>query len=165
MTEKIDIGTQRISNMTFPELVTFATALGNKVDALWHRIIYIHVGMVAVVIFLANAPGDRVVARLAVFAFYSFNVFVTFVNLNEAYGGLNAAIDDIRKFGQRVPSGAVEGWLRARNYTNNTRLRAVVLFLFWLSVAFLVFAPIAPGSEMPPHERVRTLLGISPPPR
>ncbi|WP_349363320.1 MAG: hypothetical protein ABL307_14065 [Roseitalea porphyridii] len=156
---------KRVSQMTFPELVTFATALGNKIDTLWHRIIYIHVGMIAVIIFLANAPGDHVVARIAVFGFYTFNVIITFVNLNEAYGGLVAAIADIRRFEARGAPGAVQGWLTARDYGNNTRLRAAVLFVFWLVVAYLIVVPLASGTDMALHERIQTFLGISPPRR
>lgn len=156
---------KRVSQMTFTELVTFATALGNKIDTLWHRIIYIHVGMIAVIIFLANAPGDHVIARIAVFGFYTFNVAITFVNLNEAYGGLAAAIDDIRRFGQQGTTGAVQAWLHARDYANNTRLRAAVLLAFWIVVGYLIVVPIASGSDMALHERVQTFLGITPPQR
>lgn len=165
MVEAGEAAPGRVSQMTFTELVTFATALGNKIDTLWHRIIYIHVGMIAVIIFLANAPGDHIVARIAVFGFYTFNVIITFVNLNEAYGGLAAAIEDIRRFGQRGASGAVQAWLVARDYANNTRLRAAVLVTFWLVVGYLTVVPLVSGSDMALHERVQTFLGISPPRR
>lgn len=160
-----DTRSERVSHMTFTELVTFATALGNKIDTLWHRIIYIHVGMIAVVIFLTNSSGEHVVARLAVFCFYSFNVVITFVNLNEAYSGLSAAISDIQRVKKHASDGAVETWLKARSYTNNVTLRAVVLFVFWLAIAYIVVIPIVASGDMADHERVQNFLGFWPPVR
>ncbi|MEN0040442.1 MAG: hypothetical protein AAF764_03800 [Pseudomonadota bacterium] len=133
---------QRISFMTFPELFAHAFAFGGKIDGLWQRVIYVHIGMVAAVVYLATTEESYLIARVAVLCFYTFNMIITFYNLRDAYQGLQRTIDDLREFDDDPSNGQLAAWVRNRKYDRNTSIRAAALGLFWLLVSALILLPV-----------------------
>ena len=131
-----------VSHLTFYQLLNHAAALGMKIDGLWQRIIYLHIGMVAVVMLLAESDRPLPVARFAVMAFYSLNVILTYWNLRDAYRGLVAAVEDMNRFEPCEREGATEAWVRSRRFARLAPVRAGILLLFWLPIAWLVLSPI-----------------------
>ncbi len=131
-----------MSHMTFHQLFGHAFAFGSKIDTLWQRIVYIHIGMVAAVIFLAGSNEPYLAARSIVLGFYSFNVFITYWNLRDAYRGLECTVADLKRFPETANPGELETWLRQRSYSGNSLVRALILLAFWALIAYLLLVPV-----------------------
>ena len=132
----------RVSFMTFPELYSHAFAFGNKIDGLWQRVIYVHIGMVAAVVYLATTEETYMIARMAVLCFYTFNIIITFYNLRDAYQGLQHTIEALKSFDDAPSNGRLAAWVRDRKYNKNASIRAAALGLFWLLVSALILLPV-----------------------
>lgn len=132
----------RVSHMDFNQLYGHAFSFGSKIDSLWQRVVYVHIGMVAAVIFLARSSEPYYVARAVVLGFYTFNVFITYWNLRDAYGGLRMVIEDLKRFPECEEGGSLDAWIRQRRYDNNSKVRAIVLFLIWSLIAYLLVTPV-----------------------
>lgn len=153
--------TQRVSHLTYQQLLSHATSLGSKVDNLWQRVIYVHLGMVAAVLFLAQAEQPYLIARIVVLVFYTFNIFITFWNMREAYNGLSHAVTDMCRFPACTNGGMTDLWIRKQNYKRNILVRAVALILFWIPVTYLLMAPAFSFAGLPDMGAIDSLL---PPP-
>lgn len=140
--EPVGADPARVSHMDFNQLFGQAFSFGSKIDSLWQRVVYVHIGMVAAVIFLARSTEPYFVARAVVLGFYTFNIFITYWNMRDAYNGLRMAIQDLQKFPQCPQGGALDAWIRQRKYDNNSKVRAVVLFLIWSLIAYLLVVPV-----------------------
>lgn len=132
----------KVSHLDFNQLANLAFGFGTKIDGLWQRIVYIHIGMVAAVLFLARADQPYYAARAIVLGFYTFNIVITHLNMRDSYKGLQRVIDDLNRFPSCPRGGTFEDWLKQRRYSRNAQVRAAVLLLFWCLVAYLLLVPV-----------------------
>ena len=82
---------------------------------------------------------------LVVFAFYSFNVAVSFAALRESSEGLRHATSDLRSFPPHLGGAGVQKWLASHDYAKALRLQLWVLTAAWLVVAYLLLAAMVVG--------------------
>jgi hypothetical protein len=132
--------------MTVTELVNFCLQLRAKSESEWQRVINLHAALIGAMIFFAGQADPYVTARLAVFAFYSFNVVSSYVSLRDTFGGLSRVNDDLLLFGRPALGGASMDWLVSRRYSLYVWGRSVLLVLAWLLVGYLMILPLLPGN-------------------
>ncbi len=142
MAVSVEDDVSTVSHLDFNQLSAHAFSFGSKIDSLWQRVVYIHIGMVAAVIFLASADQPYYAARAIVLGFYTFNIVITYLNMRDCYSGLQKVILDIDRFPECPNGGVFENWLKERNYSRNTQVRAAVLIMFWCLIAYLLVIPV-----------------------
>ena len=134
-----------MTGVKLSETLSLVMALRTKADNDWYRVIYLHAALIGVMVFFAGQRSDFVVARLVVFAFYSFNVAVSFGALRDSHDGLRHATADLRSFPPHQGGAGVQGWLGARDYARALRLQLMVLGAAWLLVAYLLLSAMVMG--------------------
>ena len=134
-----------MTGMKLSETISLVMALRTKADNDWYRVIYLHAALIGVMVFFAGQKSDFVVARLVVFAFYTFNVAVSFGALRDSHDGLGHATADLRSFPPHQGGAGVQGWLGARDYGRALRLQLLVLGAAWLLVAYLLLSAMVLG--------------------
>ncbi|MEO8242388.1 MAG: hypothetical protein ABI832_08740 [bacterium] len=138
--EPMEQGEPVMAGVKLSETLGLVMALRSRADNDWYRVIYLHAALIAVMVFFAGQKPDFLVARLVVFAFYSFNVLVSFGTLRETHQGLAYATADLRSFPLHQGGAAVQGWLGARDYAGELRWQLTVLGAVWLLVAYLLLS-------------------------
>ena len=131
--------------MKLSEIMSVVMALRTKADNDWYRVIYLHAALIGAMVFFAGQKTDFAFARLVVFAFYSFNVAVSFAALRESSEGLRHATSDLRSFPPHLGGAGVQKWLASHDYARALRLQLWVLTAAWLVVAYLLLAAMVVG--------------------
>lgn len=103
-----------VPSIKLSEILSIVMALRTKADSDWYRVIYLHAALIGAMVFFAGQRNEFAFARLVVFAFYSFNVAVSFAALRESYEGLRHATSDLRSFPPHHGGAAVQKWLGSR---------------------------------------------------
>lgn len=127
----------KISHMSFSELVTFYAVHVARVDMTWFRIMYLHAAVVGVLIFFAEAEIFYWLQRGLVFAFYTVNLLIFHLCLQESYKAMQAARDDLAQFDKT--DGSVDTWFRSMMLGHKTASRVSVLAITWALVGWLLF--------------------------
>lgn len=133
----------RVSNMTYAELVQFYHTQLGRVEMTWFRIMYLHAAMVGVLVFFGQAMDFLVVQRAIVFAFYTVNLLIFFHALREGQIAMRNAHRDLVQFADT--EGAVDQWFRTHDSAYRIYLRALALGMAWLLVLFLLFYSVIIG--------------------
>lgn len=130
------------------DLLTLSTQLNNRIDTLWHRVVYAHAIMVGVLVFFADPGLDFpfTVPRLLVMFFYTMNTAVTFVAFHEAYQGMRAVIADAQALGPT--DSKVLGWLQTREFGWHVKRRAAILVILWCVIAYLILFPVFSDTDL-----------------
>lgn len=136
---------QKVSHLGFAELLSFSMQLRTKLEAEWQRVVAVHAALIGVMIFFAGQSESYTTARLVVFVFYSFNVAASWVNLREAYAGLEEVKRDMVVFGDPSAGGHSYRWLVLRSYHRASWLRTGLLLLVWAVVGYLMILPLWVG--------------------
>lgn len=126
-----------VSNMTYSELVNFFHLQMGRVEMTWFRVMYLHAAIVGVLAFFAEASDSYLLQRVMVFAFYTVNLVIFHVSLQEGYAGLRQAHQDLLKFPQT--DGQVEQWFRTRRYGFKTPARVTIMVITWALIGLLLF--------------------------
>jgi hypothetical protein len=134
-----------VSHLKFGEAIGVLMQLRAKVEAEWHRIVYIHAALIGVMIFFAGQANPFVTARLVVFTIYSFNVEVVWFSLFEAYDGMRRVTQDLLLFPKPERGGHTVVWLRGRTYRHDAWTRAGLLGVVWAVVGYLMILPLIFG--------------------
>ena len=134
-----------VPSIKLSEILSIVMALRTKADSDWYRVIYLHAALIGAMVFFAGQRNEFAFARLVVFAFYSFNVAVSFAALRESYEGLRHATSDLRSFPPHHGGAAVQKWLGSHDYAKALRLQLWVLATAWLVVAYLLLAAMIVG--------------------
>ena len=142
-----------VSHLKYSETLNLHLQLQGKVEAEWHRILYAHAALVAVMVFFANQQYDFVTARVIVYVFYSMNAAFSWLNMRDAYRGLRAVQTDIALFAAPARGGASIGWVNRQDYRANAAFRSGLMVIVWLVVSYLLLGPVvlgrAPGAVQP----------------
>ncbi len=133
---------ERVSHLTFHEMLGFGMQLRNKVEIEWQRVVNVHAALIGVMIFFAGQTEPYTAARIVVFVFYSFNVLVSFSNLRESYNGLRHVSRDMMLFSPPSAGGDSIGWIRARTYRHDHWMRSGLLAIVWAVVFYLMILPL-----------------------
>lgn len=134
-----------MTGVKLSETLSMLMALRTRADNDWYRVIYLHAALIGVMVFFAGQKADFVIARLVVFAFYTFNVAVSFAALRESHEGLRHATADLRSFPPHQGGAGIQGWLGRRDYAGALRLQLLVLAAAWLLVAYLLLSAMVLG--------------------
>lgn len=134
-----------MTGVKLSETLSLLMALRTKADNDWYRVIYLHAALIGVMVFFAGQKSDFVIARLVVFAFYTFNVAVSFMALRESRDGLRNATADLRSFPPHQGGASLQRWLGSRDYAGALRLQLMVLGAAWLLVAWLLLSAMVLG--------------------
>lgn len=137
MTETKPADPERVSNMTYAEMVAFYHAQLGRVEMTWFRVMYLHAAMVGVLVFFGEAEDFFLLQRAVVFAFYTVNLLIFFFALREGYDGMKHAHRDLVLFPDA--EGHVENWYRTHRLNYKMELRALALAIAWLLILFLMF--------------------------
>ena len=127
------------------EIMSVVMTLRTKADNDWYRVIYLHAALIGAMVFFAGQKNDFVFARLVVFAFYSFNVAVSFAALRESHEGLRKATLDLRSFPPHHGGSGIQEWLASHDYVKALRMQLLVLGVAWAVVAYLLLASMVVG--------------------
>ena len=130
---------ERVSNLTFSELCGLAMQLDARVEDIWQRVVYIQAAMIGVLVFFSQAEHVYLLARGLVFAFYSVNILMAYVNLSEIYRGLDGICRDLARFPACPEGGAAQDWMAGRRFRHKRALRAAILAVAWVFVGVLLF--------------------------
>lgn len=128
---------QRVSNLTYAELVSFFQLQMGRVEMTWFRVMYLHAAIVGVLAFFAEAQQYYMFQRGLAFAFYTVNLIIFHVSLQEGYQALKSAHRDLLRFPQG--EGDVERWFRGLRYGYKTPVRISVMVITWLLIGGLLF--------------------------
>jgi hypothetical protein len=134
-----------VSHLKFGEAIGVLMQLRAKVEAEWHRIVYIHAALIGVMIFFAGQQNPHVAGRLVVFAFYTLNVLAFYRSLRDAYDGLRLVTADIAQFPPPANGGNITAWLASRSYRHDAAYRAALLAGVWGVVFYLMILPLIVG--------------------
>lgn len=128
---------QTVSNLTYAELVSFFQTQMGRVEMTWFRVMYLHAAIVGVLAFFAEAREYYMFQRGLVFAFYTVNLLIFHVSLQEGYQALKSAHRDLMRFPQG--EGDVERWFRGLRYGYKTPVRIMVMVSTWVLIGGLLF--------------------------
>lgn len=128
--------------MSYNELLGLTLQLNGRLDMLWQRVLYSHAAIVGVMVFFSSVPDPMVVPRVLVFFFYTTNTLITFYAFRDTYGGVVAAVADLKALGSEAAPSHVSGWVLSQNYRRHARRRAVILGMVWLVLAYLLIFPL-----------------------
>lgn len=128
--------------MSYTELLGLTLQLNGRLDLLWQRVLYSHAAIVGVMVFFSSVPDPMVIPRVLVFFFYTTNTLITFYAFRDTYGGVVAAVEDLKTFAQEAAPTHVSGWVLSQNYGRHARRRALILGLVWLVLAYLLIFPL-----------------------
>lgn len=128
---------QKVSHMTYSDIVGFYAAHVARIDMTWFRIMYLHAAVVGVLIFFAEAEIFYWLQRGLVFAFYTVNLFIFHLCLKESYQAMQAAREDLARFGKT--DGSVDTWFRGLLLSHKSASRVAVLSITWALVGWLLF--------------------------
>jgi len=145
VTEIADPAVPPITAIKLYEMLNLVMALRTKVDNDWYRVIYLHAALIGVMVFFAEQTQAFLLARLVVFAFYTFNVAVSYAALRDSHAGLSRATADLRSFPSHPGAAGVQDWLASRYYDRAMRLQLWVLGVAWVLVAYLLLSTGIPG--------------------
>ncbi|MEM8538160.1 MAG: hypothetical protein AAGF56_09890 [Pseudomonadota bacterium] len=141
MRDDTDPPAKKVSHMTYADLVNFYAAHVARVDLTWFRIMYLHAAVVGVLIFFAEATSSYWLQRGLVFAFYSVNLLIFHICLQESYQAMRVAKEDLARFENK--GEAVDGWFRNMVLSHKTITRVGVLTITWALVGWLLFQDVA----------------------
>ncbi|MEM8775596.1 MAG: hypothetical protein AAGF53_11225 [Pseudomonadota bacterium] len=128
---------EKVSNLSYSEIVGFYHLQMGRVEMTWFRIIYLHAAIFGILVFFFEAQTFLVTQRALVLGFYTVNMIVFYVALQEGYEGLKCAVTDLSKFPET--DGEVDQWFRSRRLDFKAPVRRAVMIVAWTIVAYLLF--------------------------
>ncbi len=137
MTKDVEAADFKVSNLSYPDMVTFFHQQIGRIEMTWFRMMYLHAAMVGVLAFFAEAQELYLMQRVLVFAFYTANLLIFHISLREGYGALKQARLDLIQFPET--EGNVDQWFRKRRHGMEASTWFSALFVTWLLIAFLLF--------------------------
>ncbi|MEO9514512.1 MAG: hypothetical protein ABJH45_03000 [Paracoccaceae bacterium] len=128
---------EKVSNLTYNEVVQFYQLKLSRVEVTWFRIMYLHAALFAVLVFFYEAETFLTQQRILVLSIYTVNLLVFHVSLHDGYGALRSALADLKTFPET--DGHIDQWFRKVNLSYKTSVRVCFMIISWLLVTFLLF--------------------------
>lgn len=128
---------EKVSNLTYNEIVQFYHTQVGRVELTWFRIMYLHAAVSGILVFFFEAETFLVQQRALVLAVYTVNLLVLHFALKEGYAALRSAVADLKRFPES--DGHVDQWFRAISFDYKANIRSAFLVSIWILVAYLLF--------------------------